>query len=216
SFWFDAGTGQLVRAAYRLSIPVDVWDAAAADTSDKDNDPPPGWVKAIFRPMQGEISAIAIEYGLYEGRFWLPTVRSAEGGAQVGFIHVPFKFEESFSYNSVNGRDTLPTIVVAGKPAIEVPDTLTPDEQDKWVDSVRAARRAERKAVRDSLDKLPKAARDSVNARRHAMSSTCDTADTYVVQRYRYDGRIPVAVRIPCDESKLENSPDLPKSIYGP
>ena len=216
SFWFDVSTGQLVRAAYRLSIPVDVWDAAAADTSDKDNDPPPAWVKAIFRPMRGEISAIAIEYGLYEGRFWLPTVRSAEGGAQVGFIHVPFKFDESFSYNSVNGRDTLPTIVVAGRPAMEAPDTLSPEAQDKWVDSVRDARRADRKAVRDSLEKLGKSARDSAEARRHAMSTVCDTADSYVVQRYRYDGRIPVAVRIPCDESKLANSPDLPKSIYGP
>ncbi|HVX40835.1 MAG TPA: ShlB/FhaC/HecB family hemolysin secretion/activation protein [Gemmatimonadaceae bacterium] len=214
SFWFDVSTGQLVRAAYRLSIPVDVWDAAAADTSDKDQ--PPAWVKAVFRPMQGEISAVGIEYGLYEGRFWLPTVRSAEGGAQVGFIHVPFKFEESFSYNSVNARDTLPTILVAGKPATEVPDTLSPEAQDKWIDSVRAARRDARKAERDSLDKLGGKARDSVLARRHAMSSVCDTADTYVVQRYRYDGRIPVAVRIPCNEAKLENSPDLPKSIYGP
>jgi len=199
-----------------LSIPVDVWDATASDTSDHDGDPPPGWVKAVFRPMQGEISAIAIEYGLFEGRFWLPTVRSAEGNAQVGFIHVPFKFEESFSYNSVNGRDTLPTIVVAGKPAEEVPDTLSADEQEKWVDSVRAARRAERKAWTDSLDKMDRKARDSALAKRHAMSSVCDTSDFYVVQRYRFDGRIPVGVRIPCDEAKLENSPDLPKSIYGP
>ncbi len=31
SFWFDARTGQLVRAAYRLSAPLEVWSEALAD-----------------------------------------------------------------------------------------------------------------------------------------------------------------------------------------
>src|SRR5581483_1383470 len=36
------------------------------------------------------------------------------------------------------------------------------------------------------------------------------------VTRYHYGGRVPIAVQIPCDESKLATSADLPKSIYGP
>ena len=61
----------------------------------------------MITPMKAEVSAIAIEYGLYEGRFWLPRLRLAEGEAQVSFMHVPFKVEESFKYASVNAKDTL-------------------------------------------------------------------------------------------------------------
>jgi hypothetical protein len=45
----------------------------------------------------------------------------------------------------------------------------------------------------------------------------CDTSDTRVVRRYRYDdARLPVELRVPCDLDKLTHSPDLPASIYDP
>ena len=44
----------------------------------------------------------------------------------------------------------------------------------------------------------------------------CDTSDVRVVTSRRYDAQLPIAVKIPCDLSKLENSPDLPGSIYDP
>ena len=208
SLWFDTRSGQLVRAAYRLSIPIDIWAVAKTDDP-KAMDDVPVWVKPMITPMKAEITAIAVEYSLHEGRFWLPSLRLAEGSAQVSFMHVPFKAEESFKYASVNGADSLPPITVADAPAAgRMPDSLDAGQQRQWRDSVRAARRAHTAAVDDSVRrKLRKA--DNRRAQ-------CDTADTRVVTRSRYGSELKVALRIPCDESKLENSPDLPPSIYDP
>jgi hypothetical protein len=203
SLWFDLRTGQLVRAAYRLAIPMDVW--AVVDEEDSTaRDDIPIWVKPLISPMRAQISAIAVEYGLYQGRFWLPRIRSAEGDAQVSFMHVPFKFEQSFKYASVNATDSLPEIkVAAGSP--EPPDSLSEDAQDKWRDSVRDVRREARRAARDSV-------------RRGLKKDTqrCASPDsTRVVTRSNYEGaKFKVGLRIPCNAYALEHSPDLPKSIY--
>jgi len=103
SLWFDTNSGQLVRAAYRLAIPMDIW-AVATEDDPKSMDDVPIWVKPMITPMKAEVTAIAVEYGLHEGRFWLPRLRLAEGSAQVSFMHVPFKMQESFKYASVTAR----------------------------------------------------------------------------------------------------------------
>ena len=68
-----------------------------------DDDKPPAAVKAILSPMRANLEGVTIDYGLYGGRFWLPRAQAAEGSAQVAFMRVPFKMEESFKYASVNG-----------------------------------------------------------------------------------------------------------------
>ena len=75
---------------------------------------------------------------------------------------------------------------------------------------MRAASRVRARAVRDSIRRgLKTAERDH--------HSECDTSDTWVSDVARATRiQLPVAVRIPCDISKLENSPDLPASIYDP
>jgi hypothetical protein len=208
SLWFDTKSGQLVRAAYRLSVPMDIWAVATQDDP-KAMDDVPVWVKPMITPMKAEVSAIAVEYGLHEGRFWLPRLRLAEGSAQVSFMHVPFKMEESFKYASVNGKDSLPPIKMAETPPrMRMPDSLTEEQRQDWRDSVRAAARAQRRAANDSIRRGLKV------ADRH--TSQCDTAEFEITTRTRYDSRLPVAMKVPCDISKLENSPDLPPSIYDP
>jgi hypothetical protein len=208
SLWFDTKSGQLVRAAYRLSIPMDIWAVATADDP-KAMDDVPIWVKPMITPMKAEVSAIAVEYGLHEGRFWLPRLRLAEGSAQVSFMHVPFKMEESFKYASVNGKDSLPPIKVAELPArMRMPDSLTEEQRQDWRDSVRAAARARDRAANDSIRRGLKTA--------ERRRSQCDTSDFQITTRTRYDSRLPIAMKVPCDISKLENSPDLPPSIYDP
>jgi hypothetical protein len=208
SLWFDTKSGQLVRAAYRLSIPMDIWAVATADDP-KAMDDVPIWVKPMITPMKAEVSAIAVEYGLHEGRFWLPRLRLAEGSAQVSFMHVPFKMEESFKYASVNGKDSLPPIKVAELPArMRMPDSLTEEQRQDWRDSVRAAARARVRAANDSIRRGLKTA--------ERRRSQCDTSDFQITTRTRYDSRLPIAMKVPCDISKLENSPDLPPSIYDP
>ena len=200
SLWFDVATGQLVRAAFRMSIPMDIWAVADEEAKANGNDSDiPVWVKGMMSPMRAQVTAVAIEYGLYNGRFWLPRLQSAQGDAQVSFMHVPFKMEQSYQYASVNGRDSLPRIALRYP---EIPDSLP----DAVQDSIREARRDEERAERDSIRKglKPKPI------------AQCDTAQFVTRSRLEHNGLLRVAYQVPCDQSQLATSPLLPKSIYDP
>jgi hypothetical protein len=133
SLWFDASTGHLVRAVYRMAQEMDIM-AVAKETGDDDpDDDIPVWVKPMITPMKAMVSAITVEYGLHEGRFWLPRAETVEGDAQVSFMHIPFKLEQRFNYESVNGTDPVPELTVA------IADTAR--------DSVSRAARRERRRV---------------------------------------------------------------------
>ncbi|MBA3342999.1 MAG: hypothetical protein H0T48_14350 [Gemmatimonadaceae bacterium] len=116
SLWFDVSTSQLVRAVYRLAEPLDIWQIANEEAEDKD-DKPPRWVTGMVTPLTAQVNSITVEYGLHEGRFWLPRAQALEGGATAGFMRVPFKVEQSFKYASVNGA--TPVVI----PQIAVGDT---------------------------------------------------------------------------------------------
>jgi len=135
SLWFDASSAQLVRAVYRMAQEMDIM-AVAKESSEEDHDPDddiPRWVKPMITPMKAMVTAITVEYGLHEGRFWLPRSQTVEGDAQVSFMHIPFKLEQRYNYASVNGTEPLPELVIA------VEDTAR--------DSVsRAARRERRRS----------------------------------------------------------------------
>jgi len=135
SLWFDAATAQLVRAVYRMAQEMDIM-AIAKEANEEDQDPEdeiPGWVKPMITPMKAKVSAVTVEYGLHEGRFWLPRSQTVEGDAQVSFMHIPFKLEQRYTYSSVNGTEPLPDITIAA--------------EDTARDSVsRAARRDRRRS----------------------------------------------------------------------
>jgi hypothetical protein len=134
SLWFDASTAHLVRAVYRMAQEMDIM-AVAKEANEEEHDPDddiPRWVKPMITPMKANVSAITVEYGLHEGRFWLPRSQTIEGEAQVSFMHIPFKLEQRYTYESVNGTLPLPDMTIA------VADTAS--------DSVsRAARREVRR-----------------------------------------------------------------------
>jgi hypothetical protein len=129
--------------------------AVAKENADEDDpdDEIPTWVKPMIMPMKANVSAITVEYGLHETRFWLPRSQTVEGEAQVSFMHIPFKLEQRYTYASVNGDHPRPEVTIA--------------EADTARDSVsRAERRARRRAecetgtervrrVHDSDDELP-------------------------------------------------------------
>src|SRR3954468_7931023 len=155
SLWFDAANARLVRAVYRMAQEMDIM-AVAKETEEEETDPDndiPKWVKPMITPMKANVSAITVEYGLHEGRFWLPRAQTVEGEAQVSFMRIPFKLEQRYTYASVNGTDPIPDLTVA------FADTAS--------DSVsRAARRDRRRnecktgtqrvrAVHDADDELP-------------------------------------------------------------
>jgi hypothetical protein len=206
SFWFDVSSGQLVRAAYRMSVEMDIWQVAKEEAeADNDEDDVPIAVKAILSPMRANLEAVTIDYGLYGGRFWLPRSQAAEGSAQVGFMRVPFKMEESFKYADVNGTDSLPKVPQAPK---SLRDSLFGDSL-KWRDLTPEQRRDRRKIIAEA---------DSVRREQQKVlrKSQCDSAGTYTRYDSRYNGAVRVGFRVPCDSTVLAKSPDLPGSIYEP
>ena len=188
SLWFDMSAGQLVRAAYRMSVPMDIKAVAEEENEDAFEDVP-RVLKPMLFPMRAEISAVGVEYGLYQGRFWLPRVQIAQGGAQIGFTRVPFKLEQKFAYDRVNAGDPLPPI---------------PVRSDSTDDSTKVA-------ITIGDDRKT---RDSVRAARRAARDRCDSTGVRTRIRSRNERSLPVVVTIPCDSLKLANSPDLPPSIY--
>ena len=197
SLWFDLSSGQLVRAAYRMSVPMDIRAVAEEDDSTSFEDVP-ALVKPMIFPMTASISAIGVEYGLYQGRFWLPRVQVLEGGANMSFVKVPFKLEQKFEYEHVNAGDSLPAIPLPPGPAnrrnngtgLQVAVTVGPTSRADSIAEVKA-RRASRRAP---CEKEPNG--------------------NYTYTRSPRDNPNPILITIPCDSAKLFNSPDLPKSIY--
>ncbi len=113
SLWFDVATGQLVRAAYRLAAATpNAMSAVPNDSATRSAKIAAFMVNSLFAPNVGEISSIAIEYGLYQGKFWLPRLQSAEGSIRALFARVPVKYENSFTYASVNASPPLGVIQV--------------------------------------------------------------------------------------------------------
>jgi hypothetical protein len=91
--------------------------------------------KFFTNPASVGVSAIAVEYGLYEQRFWLPRSRFVEASGQANVFTGSIRVEQRFTYSSVNGRDSIPAIVVRSSTVNS--DTLTGQAQ---VDAVAGLR----------------------------------------------------------------------------
>lgn len=213
SFWFDAQTGNLVRAAYRLAAPARM--RIAVESPDDTTRRPStrakiaAWMaNGMIGPGTAELSAIAIDYGLYEGRFWLPRSQSMEGHFEMMFARVPLRFENSFTYTSVNADLAMAPIPVDTSHYLrdEPPDSLAPAARKAWRDSIQAIRVARAKARADSTKAGMKV----------GSMAQCDTSSVRASRTYRYDRKLAIEVVAPCDLSKLASSPDLPPSIYDP
>ncbi|MBX3131797.1 MAG: hypothetical protein KF689_00250 [Gemmatimonadaceae bacterium] len=202
SFWFETEAAHLARAVMRFSAPMDIWETVEAEDPGA-RDEMPRAVRGMLSPMKAEITAVTIEYGLFEQRFWLPRTQGAEGYARVSFMRLPFRIEQRYRYESVNAAIDLPPI--------DWP-VSQPRNAARMRDSLRAA----------GLDSV--AARDSVRAafaradslRRARRDERCATEGTYTVYQRRGNGSLEMAVEVPCDVSVLATSPELPPSIYDP
>ena len=198
SFWFETERAHLVRAVMRFSAPMDIWEQVEADDSTARDDVP-WFVRGMMTPMKAEITAVTIEYGLLEQRFWLPRVQGAEGYGRAGMFRVPVKIEQRYRYNSVNATADLGEI---RRPQFMRADSLRDSLYASGLDTA---------TVRDSM-RVYYARRDTL--RRAARDSSCATSGTFTEYQRRENGRLPMAVTIPCDVAKLETSAELPSSIY--
>lgn len=133
SLWFDVGSGQLVRGVFRMAEPMNLMSVAKEEDGEDPRKDIPGWIKPMILPMTGGIDVMTVDYGLYEGRFWLPRMQTAEGKARAGVMRFPFELRQRFDYESVNAALKLPQI------------ELTVADTAHGVDARRA-----RRAARDS------------------------------------------------------------------
>jgi hypothetical protein len=248
SFWFDRDGGQLVRAAYRLAVDLEIWDVASEESATDavvsretdrlrdsiararlprelyvkdsimrapaakarasgtaDDEDAPAWVKATFRPAKAKLDAITVEYGLYQGKFWLPRANSATASIQLGFVRTPITIDEKFTYEEVNGDFSLAPI-----PAVRLSGAAGDSSaRDTTVVNGGGGNLTVSLGGSGSPSRTPAdTLKMSTTAR--ARYRLCQKDSTYTRVDTRYDGALRVAFDMPCDMSKLANSPALP------
>ena len=95
SLWIDEKSHGVVRALFRPSRPFDFDE----DVGDEDHDIP-GFVK----PIRGEVRFITIDYGLWDGRWWLPRLIAMDAVATAGtWLQMPLRYERLYSDYEVTG-----------------------------------------------------------------------------------------------------------------
>lgn len=202
SYWFDAATGQLVRATYRLTLPVNLSDRANAAIRRGDARIPRMFRMVAF-PITGEISAITVEYGRYAERFWLPRVQVAEGEVRANVATIPVTYEERFRYDAVES-ETMPAVValpprttVAGDEALPLPPMF---------DSLRGLPAEERRRIFQDYTRQVAASR----------ARQCATGANFRVPLRRYNGAVIGVQEQPCDSSALASSAAFDGPLFPP
>jgi hypothetical protein len=188
-------------------------DSLRARNGSGNEDDVPGWVSSTFRPAKAKLDAISVEYGLYQGKFWLPRANSASASAQVGFMRVPFRIDEKFTYEDVNGDFSLAPLPAAR--ARGTPGDSTPGNNvsvDGSGGNVSVSVGAGSGADRGPRTRTDSARADSVRLARMPENKRrqCATDSVWTRTETRYEGALRIAYSLPCDEKKLANSPALP------
>lgn len=104
SLWLDARSGDLVRAAYRPSVPMDLWPLIRRDISRDDQDK-----VEKFGPFEGTVREVIVEHGRY-GRFWLPRVRTASAEGTARGVRVTASITQTFRYEGVQAGEPRPPL----------------------------------------------------------------------------------------------------------
>jgi hypothetical protein len=95
SFWVDLDSHAVVRAGFRLARP---WNMA-----DEDEDVP-----GFLRSVRADLSHFAVEYGLWDLRWWLPRLMLVEGVVEFGrFGTMPMAYERSYADYEVTADTTV-------------------------------------------------------------------------------------------------------------
>ena len=220
SLWFESGTAQLVRAAYRYSTPIDLLFEAR-----KNPDPanrPSRWLSLVASPLRATLEAVTVESGLFEGRYWLPRQQVADFRVDAPSESVVRgRQEQRFQYESVNGTLELPAALPPATLALRA------RSDSVWiVDSTR-------EAMRDSLLKTSRNKRDSaktyadyrvwsdssfrpIRAQLDSLrTAQCAQTGTYARYRSRYGRRLPAEVYVPCDSVALTRAAIFEGELFG-
>jgi len=190
SLWVDIATGNLVRAAYRPSVPIDLWPFMEREIHNEDD----RTIVKRFGPFTGTIREIIVDHGLYEGKFWLPKTRIANGEGTARGGRITLTIEQTFEYKSVT---SLPEgqVRVDSQPTFDVdPRTGRVRQSERWR-TIRWSREC-----RPPGDSSAKYSSDSL--------ARADNLGVVVA-----DG-VPFRVLQPCTKAQLLSI--FPGSIYAP
>jgi hypothetical protein len=189
SLWVDIATGNLVRAAYRPSVPIDLWPFLEREIHSKDS-----LTIKRFGPYTGTIREIIVDHGLYEGKFWLPKTRIATGEGSASAARVTLSIEQTFEYKSVR---SLP------EGQVRVDSTAAPDIDPRtgrvrrpvWWGNRRGSRECRPPGDSSAKYSSDSLSRDSLLA-------------VHIAEGIRF------RVLMPCTDAQLLAT--LPGSIYAP
>jgi hypothetical protein len=134
TLWFDAETHGLVRLAARPARPYEFQRDADAE----DREGIPGFVNPGL-----EVRFITIEYGLYEGRWWMPRFMAIEAVGTMGsWLGMPFRLERVYEDYEVQGGSPAPPGASAFRSAgtvIRLDEIADTAARRRAADSLRAA-----------------------------------------------------------------------------
>ncbi|CAN5621152.1 hypothetical protein BH23GEM6_BH23GEM6_03100 [soil metagenome] len=185
SLWLEEESLAVVRAVLRLARPFDLGrDGDEGEESE---------VPAVFRPVRGDLRFLTIEYGLWDGRWWLPRLIAVEGEVQAGnLIRLPLRVEQGYSeYEIWSDSSVLPS---ADEPVD--PRTRQCRGRQRPTDEDTVRNRTARTTMVIGSDGV------SVEASVHS-SCTCREGRCWEVERV-----------VPADTLQLLQSEHLPPSIF--
>jgi hypothetical protein len=174
SYWLDMDTHAVVQVYFRLARPVD---------SRRGDDVGPPLVATSV-----EWDYIALDYGFWDQRWWLPRTVAARGVLQVGPFRMPMRFERSYDGYTVTGEAvdlvTLPEMPEQVSPRLCRPGVVLAVQTGRGSDGAGArartdtvqVNRARRAGRDDAAGGVPPAAGDSA-----APTPRCDRA--FIVSR---------------------------------
>lgn len=175
SFWIDQDSHAVVQAAFRLARPYNIVD------DEPDEDAP-----AFLRSVRADISHFAVDYALWDLRWWLPRSLTVEGVVEFGrFGSMPMQYERSYTDYDVTA-DTVRALVARDSTRDRCRGNFQLTVNVGGTDSARIAR------TREALRRR---------------NTPGDSLPTGCTRRYR--------ITVPDSLETLIASPELPPSIYG-
>jgi hypothetical protein len=187
------------------------------------------FAEGSLQPLGMRFSGITIEYGLYNERFWLPRLRTADVEIMGGSARFPARIEERFQYPKiVASTDSSVRIaaevvdsntIVTSTPrtfpnfrSAQASDSLAQSFEQKAASARRSAEDARKKGDSRAMKAFLDQARDYEQYRAQALlqRDQCSTDSTYFAgTTVQTAGSLRVSYRLKCDPSNMRNAPEL-------
>lgn len=137
TLWIEPESGALVRAVYRLSRRFD----AIRDIPELQREEDNGtfrYVPGIFKPWTFDLKMIAVDYGLWDFKVWLPRSMRMEGEVAAGILKMPVSMDLAYRIESVATVDDLAaTETQAAATGQAAPNQTAPATPDPGADGLR-------------------------------------------------------------------------------